>query len=189
MDIEKHIEHWTSLCEKNTNEVWCPITWKGVINKPVHETIKELDSEMVIEMALPLKEFRKRVDRLRFQLIENWCLCKYCSLFSPENDNFGHWITEFNSCAKNLRDFEIKGHIDKQKTLKKILIDEYDYNQPRKILTIIREKFDEEKINDPKIRTTVSTGFSESINVLIDFLVDTNISIAEYVKTNFNFQR
>lgn len=63
------------------------------------------------------------------------------------------------------------------------------YDQPRKILTIIREKFDEEKINDTKIRTMVSTDFSESIIALIDFLVDTDISISEYVKTNFSFQR
>lgn len=34
----------------------------------------------LFEMTIPLKQYRVNVDGLRFQIVENWCLCCYCSL-------------------------------------------------------------------------------------------------------------
>lgn len=199
IDIEEHIKHWASLC-KDTNTgnrvprswntiIGDPNGWKTLFNDSVVDAIQESNKTTLVEMALPLKEFRKRVDRLRFQLIENWCLCKFCQLYSQDNDNFGHWISEFNACAKNIRDFEIKGRIDKKKTISSMFIDDYDYDKRRKILVIIREKFDAENIMDVDIRTAVATSFAESVNSLIDFLSYTDKSISEYVLETFGFEK
>ena len=171
---------------------WKPIdnnsqtVWERIVNESVASTLKRIGASIVNEMALSLKTFRQRVDGLRFQLIENWCLLKYCQLYSQNNVNIDHWGSEFLACAKNIRDFEIKGGINKQKTINKMFISDYDYNQSRKILPIIQDKFDIEKIHDNTQRAAVATEFSNSINSLITFLCDTSISNIKYMKTTFN---
>ena len=53
---------------------------------------------LITEMALPLKAYKVSVDGLCFQLVGNWCLCKWCRLFNPECENFTHWIIELKTC-------------------------------------------------------------------------------------------
>ena len=81
---------------------------------------------MINEMAVPLKTYRARVDGLRFQLVENWCLCKWCQLFNQECENFAHWITELKACIDNLKFLDIKNGIDKRRTLIKMLVRDYE---------------------------------------------------------------
>ncbi len=182
--MQNQINYWASLCESEDTKSWL----KDAINEPVSETIKRISGDMITEMALPLKEFRKRVDGLRFQLIENWCLCKYCQLYDPSNVNRRHWAVEFRACMQNIRDFEIKGKADKKKTIYGMFIDDYDYNQERKILEIIRDKFDVENINDMSKRNKIVTSFVNSIDKLMDTMSSTQISIAEYILTTFQYQ-
>ena len=82
-------------------------------------------------MAVALKTYIARVNGLRFQLVENWCLCKWCQLFNPECENFAHWITELKACIDNLKFVDIKNGIDKYK----LLLDEYN-----RALEQLREK-------------------------------------------------
>lgn len=181
MNIDKHIKHWAGLCET-------PNWLKEAINEPVSETLHRIGGAVIAEMALPLKEFKQRVDGLRFQLIENWCLCKYCQLYDQSNENRKHWAVEFRTCLKNLRDFEIKGRINKEKTISKMFIDDYDYNQERKILEIIRDKFNVEKIMDMSKRNTIATYFVNSIDELIDAISSNQTAIDDYMLTTFEYQ-
>lgn len=199
MNVENHIRYEAAQCENEDTQVrrlkcWneimgTPEGWKGMFDKPVAEAVRQLDGELVVERTLSLKEFKRRIDGLRFQLIENWCLCKYCQFYDQTSDSFGLWISEFNACAKYIRDSEVKGKIDKKKTIHAMFIDDYDYNQERKILTIIREKFDVKNIKDMSMRNTIATSFVNSIGNLIDFLVNTQTSIADYDKETFQYQR
>lgn len=158
---------------------------KKAFSVSVAEVISQLDGKLIAEMALPLKEFKRRVDGLRFQLIENWCLCKWCQMFDPENDNAAHWRTEFRAAASNIRDFKIKGKSDKLKTIAKMFIADYDYNQPSKILEIIRDKFDAECIDSSSQRNKVAVQFASSVHSLINILSDNKFSIVEYIKVTF----
>ena len=47
---------------------------KEAVNESVNDVLKRIG--IINEMAVPLKTYRARVDGLRFQLVENWCLCK-----------------------------------------------------------------------------------------------------------------
>ncbi len=76
--------------------------------------------------------------------------------------------------------------MNKQTTINKMLVIEHDYNQSRKILPIIQDKFDLEKIHDNAKREAVALEFSNSINSLITYLCDVRIPNAEYMKTTFN---
>ena len=88
---ENLFNHWAALCEnenaqtripRSWNEVMgTPEGWKEIFNRPVAEAIRQLGGGLATEIPLPLNEFKRHVDGVRFQLIENWCLCKYCQLY------------------------------------------------------------------------------------------------------------
>lgn len=66
------------------------------------------------KITVPLKAYQARVDELRFQLVENWCLCRYYQLFNSESVNFAHWISELKAC------------IDKRRILVRMLVNDSD---------------------------------------------------------------
>ena len=137
------------------------------------------------EMAEPLKKYVKRIESIRFQLAENWCLCKYCQLYSKDNPNFAHWITELRPCIQYLKFVDISNGIDKKRTLQRILVGQYDFNSADMIKRIIEDKFSDEKINDPAIISIVSNELANGINGLIEAISNNNITINSYVQTTF----
>ena len=85
----------------------------SIIDESVENVLNRIG--LINEMAVPLKIYKERVDGLRFQLVENWCLCKWCQLFNPKCENFVHWINELKVCINNLKFLDIKNGIDKKK--------------------------------------------------------------------------
>jgi len=69
-----------------------------------------------------------------------------------------------------------------------MFIDDYDYNQERKILEIIRDKFNVEKIMDMSKRNTIATYFVNSIDELIDAISSNQTAIDDYMLTTFEYQ-
>ena len=134
---------------------------KEAINETVNDVLKRIG--IINEMAVPLKTYRARVDGLRFQLVENWCLCKWCQLFNPECEKFAHWVTELKTCIDNLKFLDIKNNIDKRKTLIKMLVKDYDYDNANMIERIIRGKFVRENITDNTQKIQVCTTFADNI--------------------------
>lgn len=156
---------------------------KEVINETVNDVLNRIG--MINEMAVPLKTYRARVDGLRFQLVENWCLCKWCQLFNPECENFAHWITELKACIDNLKFLDIKNNIDKRKTLIKMLVKDYDYDNANMIERIIRGKFVRENITDNIQKIQVCTTFADNIMELIDAISMEAIDSDEYIQNTF----
>lgn len=156
---------------------------KEFIKKSVNEVLKRFG--VINEMAVPLKEYRARVDELRFQLVENWCLCKWCQLFNPECENYAHWSTELKACINNLKFLDIKNGIDKRRILERMLVDVYDYDKTNMILRIIRDKFDLENINNNTQRAKVASAFADDIEDLIDVISLYRISTNSYTKATF----
>ena len=134
---------------------------KEAVNETVNDVLKRIG--IINEMAVPLKTYRARVDGLRFQLVENWCLCKWCQLFNPECEKFAHWVTELKTCIDNLKFLDIKNNIDKRKTLIKMLVKDYDYDNANMIERIIRGKFVRENITDNTQKIQVCTTFADNI--------------------------
>lgn len=152
--------------------------------KSLKEMLLDYPQDLVFEMSIPLKKFKDKVDGQRFQLVENWCLCKYCSLYDENNYNYNHWLKELNACIKNLKNVDIKNNIDKSKTLVNMLINDYDYNQTQMIIRIIKEKFEIENITVDLIY--IANEFVQDINRLIEVISHNDISINNYLKTTFN---
>ena len=74
--------------------------WKKIYSVPSDKVLSK--GIEVFEMATPLKKYINRVENLRIQIVENWCLCKYCQMFDPSNYNFNHWKGELHSYLKDL---------------------------------------------------------------------------------------
>ena len=157
--------------------------FKEMINETVNDVLKRIG--VINEMAVPLKDYRARVDGLRFQLVENWCLCKWCQLFNPECENFAHWVTELKTCIDNLKFLDIKNNIDKRKTLIKMLVKDYDYDNANMIERIIRGKFVRENITDNTQKIQVCTTFADNIMGLIDAISMEVIDSDEYIQNTF----
>ena len=160
----------------------CKITenqLKEIINKSIKNVLNE--------MAVPLKAYKNRVDGLRFQLVENWCLCKWCQLFNSENENFAHWITELKACIDNLKFLDIKNGIDKRKTLTRMLVTDYDYNNVNMIERIVRGKFVRENITDNNQKICVCVEFADNINSLIDAISIDIIDSDDYIQRTFSY--
>lgn len=156
---------------------------KEIINETVNDVLNRIG--MINEMAVSLKTYRARVDGLRFQLVENWCLCKWCQLFDSDCENFAHWITELKACIDNLKFLDIKNGIDKRRTLTRMLVADYDYNNANMIERIIRGKFVRENITDNIQKVRVCTEFADGINGLIDAISLEAIDSDEYIQNTF----
>ena len=153
------------------------------LNETVNDVLNRIG--IINEIAVPLKVFRTRVDGLRFQLVENWCLCKWCQLFNPECEIFAHGMTELKACINNLKFLDIKNGIDKRRTLTKMLIDDYDYNDANMIERIIRSKFVRENISNNIQKVHVCTEFADNIKGLIDAISIESIDTDEYIQNTF----
>ena len=149
------------------------------------EVVKVATMQVLNEMAISLKKYIDRIENIRYQLAENWCLCKYCQLYRQDNNNFAHWITELRPCIKYLKFVEINNGINKKRTLYRILVDQYDFNSADMIKRIIEDKFSDENIKDPTIIFSVSNEFVNNIDGLIEAISNNNITINEYVKSTF----
>ena len=156
---------------------------KEIVNETVNVVLNRIG--LINEMAIRLKEYKRKVDGLRFQLVENWCLCKYCQLFDPECENFKHWIVELKACINSLKLVDIKHGIDKRRTLIRMLVNDYDYNKTNMIVRIINDKFDLENINNNTQRASVASEFADNIQSLIDVISIDTISTNSYINTTF----
>ena len=155
-----------------------------MLNETVEDTLNRIGT--INEMAVPLKTYKTRVDGLRFQLVENWCLCKWCQLFDPECENLPHWIIELKACINNLKFLDIKNGIDKRRTLMRMLVRDYDYNDADMIERIVRGKFARENISINYQKMRVCTEFADNINELIDAISIDTIDTDEYIQNTFN---
>lgn len=131
-------------------------------------------------MAIGLEEFKRRVDKLRLHLVENWCLCKYCELYDSCNPNFEDWAEVLLYAMNDIKSLYVNDG-NKLDTLKQMLIEEYDFNDANTIYRIIVDRFNRERIcNDNQIRW-VSEQFAESIDDFITVLGDDRIIAYKYI--------
>lgn len=159
---------------------------KSQLKEIVNDTLKNIG--LINEMAVSLKDYAARVDNLRFQLVENWCLCKWCQLFDPKCKNFPHWVVELRACMNNLKLINIKNGIDKRKVLLRMLVKDYDYNDANMIERIIRGKFLRENIKDNTQKGRVCAEFADNVNGLIEAISLEAIDSDEYIKNVFQIE-
>lgn len=155
----------------------------NILNETVNDVLNRIGS--INEMSVPLKNYRERVDGLRFQLVENWCLCKWCQLYNPQCTTFAHWMQELKACIDNLKFLDINNGIDKKRTLTRMLVEDYDYNNTNMIERIVRGKFNKENITNVNQKIHSCSEFANNISGLIDAISIDSIDIDTYLQDTF----
>lgn len=154
-----------------------------IVDVQIHRHNKPI--QQLNEMALPLKEYTKRIEDLMYQLAENWCLCKWCQLFDQSNQSFTHWKEELGAYLKRLSAPKLKNNIGKKKHLEKYLVDWYDLDEKDMVLSVIDYKFDKEQIMDNAQRDAAASAFADSIHLLIDAISNGPTACKAYLVAEF----
>lgn len=160
--------------------------------KYIRLTEKELDRiieekvnkklSYLMEYAIPRSKFIDNTSSLVYQIIENWCLVRYCTLTSRES-NKEHWAIELRAHMSNIGRDTIKGNDSYDSRIKAISegFDAKDaFNGPERIMEIIKDKFKVETMYDnAEAVQQVAIDCSASIKEIIHH-------IANYAKENMD---
>ena len=158
-------------------------TWRQELE--IERAVRNGNFQMLVEMAIPLKNFLTIANGLRRQIAINWCLCKWCQLFDPGNENFNHWKDELATHMSNLNDISIKKNIKKNKHLYKIWVVDYDFDDKDIVLRVIANKFTKENINDMAQREAVAEAFAQHVEDVINVISSSINNALDYVKQTF----
>lgn len=151
----------------------------------IMDMIGEPHIENMSEMLVDRKTYIRRLEGLKFQLVENWCLVYYCSMYDAGNSNCFHWLSELRAHYMNLQKLHIKSKCSKHKVISSILIDEFDFNDPDQIYSIIEDKFFIEGVDNESIIYEASEEFAKSVHDLID-AISADVSFMNYIRNVFN---
>ncbi len=141
--------------------------------KSIKEYILDvIQDSYVFEMAYNRKEIKKRVEALINQIIENWCLIKYCSLYDKNNINKYHWKQELKAHLYNIYEMKIKGGDAKTKynLVSEIIYDKKEITTSSKISSIIRIKFRKENIIIHSDIYDICDSCIENLNYIITLI-------------------
>lgn len=106
--------------------------------------IEKLSQTKLFEMAYDREQYVRNIDGIADQIVENWCLIRYCTIYDPTNPNKKHWKQELQSHCKKLLRSIVK--VNKLKATQYALIDMLELDDPKQIRAIIYDKFKKEKL-------------------------------------------
>lgn len=110
--------------------------------------VESLSNTKIFEMAYSREKYMDLAHSLTRQIVENWCLVKYCNMHDEENYNRLHWSKELIAHLGNLQQHrKLKGGMNPDRALKIVWLDREDLDDVNTVTTIIEMKFDIENIN------------------------------------------
>lgn len=129
----------------------CNLSEGQIHNILLEEVAKLLENNkrlILNEMALPRKTYKKRIDDLMPQVLENWCLVHYCTVIEQEQYKV-HWSGELRVHLLTMTRLSISNNDSKESRLKVLqeIWDENDYGKPEFLNLTVVNKFIEEQID------------------------------------------
>ena len=137
--------------------------------------------EYVTEMTTKLTVFRLMLHNLYIQLIENWCLVKWCDMNPNELTSKrlrNHWATELKAVMSEIANEKLKSG-RKDKVIKDELINGIELNDKDRIAGLIRDKFEKEGIE--KYINIMSEECANNIDNICDILSGNSNDVNEYI--------
>lgn len=138
-------------------------------------------------MAVTIKHFKEIVERSIFELAEYWCLCKCCSKYHLECEDFDFWIRQLRIRIDNLKLIDIKNGVDKKTVLIQMLIRDYELNKSGTIIEIIDSSFDKDIFCCSEQKESVAIEFANSVLDLIDVISEQKSSTYFYLYDRFQY--
>ena len=131
--------------------------------------LEKLQNTLVFEMAYSRKELKNSFDDILDQIIENWCLVKYCSLYDVQNINRNHLTNELTAHMYNILKRQLKngGEDAKLQLLKSVTYDKKEYTTASAIKKCIRLKFKKENI---QITDELCSACIEDLETILELI-------------------
>ena len=131
--------------------------------------LEKLQNTLVFEMAYSRKELKNSFDDILDQIIENWCLVKYCSLYDTNNINRNHWTNELTAHMYNILKRQLKngGEDAKLQLLKSVTYEQKEYTTSVAIKSCIRLKFKKENI---QIHNEICSACIEDLETILNLI-------------------
>lgn len=119
-----------------------------ILSENICAVLEENKRGMLNEMALPRKDYKDKVDSLIPQILENWCLVRYCTITGRTEYKI-HWSDELRGHLLTISRFSIKGNdsIESRRKVLQEIWSENDYNQTQFLNMTVVNKFLKEGID------------------------------------------
>ena len=124
----------------------------------------------ITKMAIKLGEFRNNSEGIINQIIENWCLVRWCDMYPNELTSKrlrNHCVTELINHMLRINNIKLKGS-RKDKALHNLVIKTFEYNDWIEIAKVIRNKFEKERLE--RYITIISEECANHINTICKLL-------------------
>lgn len=101
------------------------------------------------EMLIPRKEYKERIENLSVQLLENWCLVRWCRNANLKTHPLrNHWAKELRTQFIAMANLNMKdGDYPKRLKLVREIWKARVFNDVDTVKLIVSGKFDDEQIN------------------------------------------
>lgn len=160
---------------------------RHVIERVCRSVIREeLQRYIITEMAMSVKDYKKRVEVLMPQVLENWCLIRYSTLTGEMQEVKRVWKCELRAHINNIASIKLKNgnsRLTKQNALY-TLWNMYDWDTDENCIAIrLYAKFDEENIpTNGEAFARVVKDFKNETKALVGILTsDSNLEVMEYI--------
>lgn len=146
------------------------------------KNLKDIIRESLIyEMADNLSTFRLKLQDIMPQVIENWCLVKWCDMNPDELTSKrlrNYWATELKAYMNKIVDRKVKcGR--KDKVIISSIIDEMELNDKNEVANLIRNKFTKECLE--KYINVMAEECANNIKIICNVLSKTKYDVEDYV--------
>lgn len=145
------------------------------MNKLVEYLIKQLSKTKIFEMTYSREQYIDNIDDIADQIVENWCLIRYCTLYDKDNKNKVHWKQELKSYCKKLLRSVVK--VNKLKATQDAMIEMLELDNQKIVEVTIADKFEKENF---EIKQDICRDFSEYGLQKIIYLVSKKFSNTSY---------
>ena len=144
--------------------------------------LEYVEESTILEMSLNLSKFKDLLYNLSKQIIENWCLVKWCDMHPDELTSKrlrSHWSTELKDYMFRISEEKLKSG-RKDKVIKNEWIDHFELNDKDNITNIIRNKFNKEGLE--KYINIISKECAKSANDICNVLSGNKDDIESYIE-------
>ena len=138
------------------------------LEKEVEKLLECRKQGLIMEMALPRKIVKQKIEELFPQIIQNWCLIHYANISGEKTILINHWKNELMTHLSNAISYQIKDNnsYDSRKKIVNQIILDFDYTDYSIIDLKVWTKFKKENI-DVKSKNYAKTLF-DFVNALND---------------------
>ena len=139
--------------------------------------VKSFQKTNLFEMAHDRSKYQEIVDGIAFQLLENWCLIRYCKIENPNCRCKEHWKTELRGHLMKLIRTKIK--MDKRKAIEEVLIKWNEFINKDHVYDCLAYKWKEEKLDiNSKYTEEIVNDFVEyGLYEMIDLICMKNCTV------------